>query len=665
MSERSPNFSLNLYGEQDGQEKFSSFVQKLTGPEADSNMMRIDAVLKEHADKLEKAAMLDENGKVPDVLPLTGGTLTGPLSIGSDLDTIQENFPDEELNEKLLMVGDNNIAIGIGAAAIGRQNVVCPGEVFECSSTGDHEVYVEDNTFWGGAGDKMILTTGTPTVEPQIVEILRAEVDEFGATIIETTSFKGNIAYAILLKATSSAKHYYSGYAEGSKNISTGLYGSHAEGFRTAAIGSGSHSEGKDTRASGDYSHAEGSGSVANGANSHAEGKYNIEDVENKYLHIAGNGNSNTQRSNAYTLDWDGNGWYAGKVSAGTAENPAVPTQDNDLVTKKYLETTKPPRTCTFVVGTSTAGWTEADCDYLCDGVDDQVEIQAALDAVNAKGGGEVKLLEGTYNISARLNVKDYTKFTGSGKGTRLKREVSDIFLITTSSDCVLSHFSVEGSTAGPSSAGGAEIYLNGAFNTVFNVAIYGANQMGIRASGDGSHITCCEFSECKVAVRLSNNSTVSHSYFEGGQTCINVTGASSVISGNTLNNSISGIWVNGEENSVTGNTLYTVENGIELGTSSICKGGVISGNIITGFCGVGIWGYRAELCRIEGNILLMSKNVEEDYVELQETIHMESDCKNCTVAHNTIPGKNYVNDGGASNEFLNNRVSIEEVAEA
>lgn len=55
-------------------------------------------------------------------------------------------------------------------------------------------------------------------------------------------------------------------------------------------------------------------------------------------------------------------------------------------------------RTCRVVVGTSTAEWTEADCDYLCDGTNDEVEIQAAIDEVEAAGGGHVVILNGTYN---------------------------------------------------------------------------------------------------------------------------------------------------------------------------------------------------------------------------------------------------------------------------
>ena len=63
------------------------------------------------------------------------------------------------------------------------------------------------------------------------------------------------------------------------------------------------------------------------------QGQYNIEDTENKYAHIVGNGEDDSVRSNAHTLDWKGNAWYAGKVTAG-----AAPVEDMDLTTKKYVD---------------------------------------------------------------------------------------------------------------------------------------------------------------------------------------------------------------------------------------------------------------------------------------------------------------------------------------
>ena len=111
-------------------------------------------------------------------------------------------------------------------------------------------------------------------------------------------------------------------YAEGYYSEATKNY-AHAEGCQTVASGTSSHAEGANTIASGYHSHAEGDETIAQTLSQHVEGAYNIPDSGGsmsrygKYLHIAGNG-SNLARSNAYTLDWDGNGWFAGTIE-GTA----------------------------------------------------------------------------------------------------------------------------------------------------------------------------------------------------------------------------------------------------------------------------------------------------------------------------------------------------------
>ena len=127
-------------------------------------------------------------------------------------------------------------------------------------------------------------------------------------------------------------------HAEGSGTKTQG-YASHAEGYNTSALGENAHAEGNYTNATGSTSHAEGQSCLAAGKASHAEGlfakafgeaqhvqgRYNIEDTENKYAHIVGNGTSVTGEdgkeirtlSNAHTLDWEGNAWFAGDIVAG------------------------------------------------------------------------------------------------------------------------------------------------------------------------------------------------------------------------------------------------------------------------------------------------------------------------------------------------------------
>lgn len=69
------------------------------------------------------------------------------------------------------------------------------------------------------------------------------------------------------------------------------------------------------------------------------------------------------------------------------------------------FDTISGKRTCRVTVGTSTAGWTQADCDYLCDGTDDQEKLSAAVAAVQAAGGGEIAILGGKYNISEQWTI--------------------------------------------------------------------------------------------------------------------------------------------------------------------------------------------------------------------------------------------------------------------
>lgn len=80
------------------------------------------------------------------------------------------------------------------------------------------------------------------------------------------------------------------------------------------------------------------------------------------------------------------------------------------------FDTISGKRTCRVTVGTSTAGWTQADCDYLCDGTDDQEELNAAIAAVLAKGGGEIAVLGGEYVITEQIslvNLGASVSFTG------------------------------------------------------------------------------------------------------------------------------------------------------------------------------------------------------------------------------------------------------------
>ena len=123
----------------------------------------------------------------------------------------------------------------------------------------------------------------------------------------------GSTSIAIGLNAEASSSYSFS---FGNYTVASALV-SFANGNRAKASGNYSHAEGTETESSAENSHAEGKGTLASSENSHVEGKYNIEDKSNKYARIIGNGSSKSERSNAYTLDWDGVGWFQKDVQCG------------------------------------------------------------------------------------------------------------------------------------------------------------------------------------------------------------------------------------------------------------------------------------------------------------------------------------------------------------
>lgn len=58
--------------------------------------------------------------------------------------------------------------------------------------------------------------------------------------------------------------------------------------------------------------------------------------------------------------------------------------------------------------------------DYTCDGTDDHVQIQAAIDAVDAAGGGIVFIKAGNYT-AATITLKDTVSLQGEGRETYIK----------------------------------------------------------------------------------------------------------------------------------------------------------------------------------------------------------------------------------------------------
>ena len=190
---------------------------------------------------------------------------------------------------------------------------IIPGEIYS------FRLIPEDGSF--------LIQDNTMTFEDKASHVVKIEKEENIIKALDDKFLSNNI---IRMDPSCKATGEYS-YAEGFVTNAT-AYCSHAEGQGTYATGEYSHAEGYTTNASGTSSHAEGWDTIASGEHSHVQGRFNVEDVNNKYAHIVGNGPSAVQRSNAHTLDWSGNAWYAGTVE-GTAMIVMSSTTDS---TKRF-----------------------------------------------------------------------------------------------------------------------------------------------------------------------------------------------------------------------------------------------------------------------------------------------------------------------------------------
>ena len=129
----------------------------------------------------------------------------------------------------------------------------------------------------------------------------------------------------------------YCSHAEGYLNVASGVY-AHAEGHVCHATAVGTHAEGGFTHATGMYSHSQGYGTKASSDYQTVIGRLNVEDDENKYAFIIGNGFQSEEDysdtySNALTVDWKGNVEPAMGYAILGASNKTITSTTNVVVT--------------------------------------------------------------------------------------------------------------------------------------------------------------------------------------------------------------------------------------------------------------------------------------------------------------------------------------------
>lgn len=344
-------------------------------------------------------------------------------------------------------------------------------------------------------------------------------------------------------------------------------------------------------------------------------------------------------------------------------------------------ETVPSKRTCRFVVGTSTAGWTEADCDYLCDGTADDVEINAAIQALPATGG-EIVILDGTYHITTTIRMnKDNVTLAGNGAATILKCNLSNsdrtngvITVTSVNGGCIIRDLCIKGygksqgelqsykgiEVESPnnvvsgnicldnSSAGISFTNSNGNIitgNKCLNNGVGGGNGSGLAISGSNNLISgniCSGNASDGIGVSAGNGNIITENRCLNNSIGIRLGSDSSNVTGNICSNSRQyGIMITSDNNSVAGNNCTQNGYGIYVDGSK---------NAVTGNrC---FQNSRYDIDIVESNNSIVG-NVCVESADM--SIFGESMSANNLIVGNNIMGKNYV-DNGTNNTWANNK---------
>ena len=329
-------------------------------------------------------------------------------------------------------------------------------------------------------------------------------------------------------------------------------------------------------------------------------------------------------------------------------------------------------RTSTIVVAASNSlDPNLAPAAYRCDGVADDVELNAALIAAAAVNG-RVELLEGAYNTVLTLSVAVNVALVGNGSGSVINFNAGGNAITIAGDNVKLRDFKVV-IVAG---AGGAGTRPNGIMaNTQTKIEIFGVWVIGDRTvADDGSNLR-----QNGVYIYLAPESRILNNRVEEnnrqniflhttddcavtGNTCYNgyrgvylYLSNNNTIVGNTCQgNTIDGIrlFTGSENNTIVGNTSQgNGNNGISLGTANnnTIVGNTFQGN---GFDGI-------ILSTADNNTVVGNTCQGNTY----DGIRLFTDSDNNTVVGNTCQGNTIdgigIEDGSDSNLVMGNTCKL------
>ena len=109
----------------------------------------------------------------------------------------------------------------------------------------------------------------------------------------------------------------------------------------------------------------------------------------------------------------------AGGTMSGTLVLNGDPASSMEAATKQYVDA-RPDATVLFVAAVDSLAKNKQSADYVCDGVNDDEQIQAAIIEVYSGGGGVVVLSEGTFTLGNSITLYDEVTISGQGAATTI-----------------------------------------------------------------------------------------------------------------------------------------------------------------------------------------------------------------------------------------------------
>jgi parallel beta-helix repeat protein len=181
-------------------------------------------------------------------------------------------------------------------------------------------------------------------------------------------------------------------------------------------------------------------------------------------------------------------------------------TATNSVFTTANVTTLNAPtgRGATYVIAASDATATEkAQADYVCDGIADNVQIQAAIDALpaipTANGKvGSIHLSVGRFNIAATITLSGSgVMLFGEGDASANQRGATTLYMTNganlspmvniTGDNCRIIDVLIDGNKSNNSTAGSSVVVFTGSLNNIMNrVGILFSNGPGLEIFGDG-----------------------------------------------------------------------------------------------------------------------------------------------------------------------------------